>query len=303
MKSFRLVVMVLVIYALRQPIARSIAVSASSTTSSTVVPENSSTTSTILPIVDAEVVDDNTNSIVNDPQPLQMHQNPNDADDAFQLLKSFVYPVKFSDTAQHQSMHVHPHARNITLDVLHMLWPSLAMRQDNFAADDDQQVWRRSDMQPQQSQRRHYYAYGNEYPQQSTSDGHHQQYPLQNSHALQQPHTFQGGSQSFGGGGMTHLIDPLFVMATLAFVAFLINSILGLVDRLNLLPAVIRGRQRHGKYSGAYGGADDYVMWPQRRQQAADGADGGEAMLGELEQRIRTAFDEYERCYVRADCQ
>lgn len=49
------------------------------------------------------------------------------------------------------------------------------------------------------------------------------------------PHHF------YPNNGMTHLADPLFLMATLAFVTFLINSVLGLVDRINV-PPVVRAR-------------------------------------------------------------
>lgn len=234
--------------------------------------------------------------------------------DAFQLFKHLVYPAKFTDVSVQPFSHTHPFARNITLDALQLLWPSLAAsglrRMNRFAnaswtplstmAGGDTMV-RRSDephRMPSSAgdamQDRHLYYSDGEYP------SHHQHH-----HAAERPHTFYPGGGGYGGGGghgMTHFIDPLFVMATLAFVAFLINSILGLVDRLNLIPtAVIRARHRHGKYStGGGGDGDEFVVWPERRTQPNGPV--GDEMLEELEQRIRTAFDEYERCYVKANC-
>lgn len=241
--------------------------------------------------------------------------------DAFQLFKHLVYPAKFTGASVQHLGHIHPFARNITLDALQLLWPSLAAsglrRMNRYSnaswtpssamAGGDALV-RRSDephRMPSSAgdalQDRHfYYSVDGGYPS-------HQQ----NHHAVDRPHTFYpggGGYAGGGGNGMTHLIDPLFVMATLAFVAFLINSILGLVDRLNLIPtAVIRARHRHGKYStggggGSDGDGDEFVVWPERRTNGAGSGAVGDEMLDELEQRIRTAFDEYEQCYAKANC-
>lgn len=233
--------------------------------------------------------------------------------DAFELFKHLVYPTKFAETAVQHHSQIHPFARNITLDALQMLWPGLrhmnryvnASWTPSTAIAGSDGLLRRSDEPNRMSsatdamQDRHlYYSLdGNNYPQHQPN-------------ALERPHTFYPGGGGYAGGGsgnaMTHLIDPLFVMATLAFVAFLINSILGLVDRLNLIPsAVIRARHRHGRYSAGNGGAggDEFVVWPERRTQQNGNSGGvGDEMLEELEQRIRTAFDEYERCYVGANC-
>lgn len=84
-------------------------------------------------------------------------------------------------------------------------------------------------------------------------------------------------------GGMLHLVDPLFLMATLAFVAFLINSILGLVDRLNLPPVV---RARHGSSDGN-GNFLLRIADPRRKMDNVE-------LLDEIETALKIAFDAFE---------
>lgn len=218
------------------------------------------------------------------------HQHRNDYN-AFQMFKHLVYPLKFAET---QSMQRPAFAwRNITQDALQLLQRphnrnSLTTNASSSSV--EKPYWERSDYPASVStaaeatlQDRNYY----------------QSAPAV---AYQQPHTFQyagGGGNGFGSNavaGMSNLMDPLFVMATLAFVTFLINSILGLVDRLNLLPPVNRARQRHGKYAA---GNREWILWPNHR-----GIEdvGREDLLEDLESRIRMAFEEYELCYVADNC-
>jgi hypothetical protein len=51
----------------------------------------------------------------------------------------------------------------------------------------------------------------------------------------------------------TNFLDPLFLIATLSFIAFLINNILGLIDRIRL-PHVVRAR------NGYFEGDDDDML-------------------------------------------
>lgn len=87
------------------------------------------------------------------------------------------------------------------------------------------------------------------------------------------PHHFYPNPAATGYGMSQNLMDPLFLMATLAFVTFLINSILGLVGRLNL-PAVVRARNRW----------HDEVVMAERRD-----------AMDEIETALHIAFDEFEK--------
>lgn len=92
------------------------------------------------------------------------------------------------------------------------------------------------------------------------------------------PHHFYPNPAATGYGMSQNLMDPLFLMATLAFVTFLINSILGLVERLNL-PAVVRARNRWH---------DEVVMTERRDAMDAE-------LLDEIETALHIAFDEFEK--------
>lgn len=92
------------------------------------------------------------------------------------------------------------------------------------------------------------------------------------------PHNFYPNPAATGYGMSQNLMDPLFLMATLAFVMFLINSILGLVGRLNL-PAVVRARNRwHSEMAVA------------ERRDTMDAE-----LLDEIEMALQKAFDEFEK--------
>lgn len=133
-------------------------------------------------------------------------------------------------------------------------------------------------------------------------------YPLQTYRqyptATLMPYNFGGGSMEYGGpfGGNNRLInmaDPLFLMATLAFVAFLINSILGLVDRLGGTP-VVRARQwKHRNYqnnslnyynnNSNNGGG----MIENRRQRNLDGIAGD--FWNDIEVSLKLAIERFEK--------
>lgn len=80
---------------------------------------------------------------------------------------------------------------------------------------------------------------------------------------------------------MGHLVDPLFLMATLAFVAFLINSVLGLVDRLNL-PTVVRARTSRLDFLDQTNHTNPITI--QNNQ-----------LLNEIEMLLKIAFDNFEK--------
>lgn len=92
------------------------------------------------------------------------------------------------------------------------------------------------------------------------------------------PHHFYPNPVATGYGMSQNLMDPLFLMATLAFVTFLINSILGLVGRLNL-PTVVRARNRWH---------DEMIMAERRDTMDAE-------LLNEIEMALQIAFDEFEK--------
>lgn len=126
---------------------------------------------------------------------------------SLQAFKYFVYPIKYSNSMFNNSVA----SRNITLDKINYQpvekASSIADKETLFRIiDDDQPDYR------QNIPNNYYNGYdGYVQPQQGF-----------------QPHFFNQGNS------MVHLVDPLFLMATLAFVVFLINSILGLVNKLNL---------------------------------------------------------------------
>lgn len=125
--------------------------------------------------------------------------------ETLQAFKYFVYPAKYSNSMSNNTIT----SRNITLDKINyqpvMKKTSIASNENLFRIIDDQPDYR-------QNNPNNYYNY----------DGYIQ--PQQGF----QPHLLNQGNS------MVHLVDPLFLMATLAFVMFLINSILGLVNKLNL---------------------------------------------------------------------
>lgn len=92
------------------------------------------------------------------------------------------------------------------------------------------------------------------------------------------PYHLYANHAATGYGMSQNLMDPLFLMATLAFVMFLINSILGLVGRLNL-PAIVRARNRWHT---------EMVM--AERRDAVDAEH-----LDEIEMALQIAFDEFEK--------
>lgn len=255
----------------------------------------------MLPHHDQRINDDDEDTIMDD-DGFDSHQHQRNDYNAFQLFKNLVYPLRFPEP-QSSPPHKSPHPaalarRNITFDALSAAlqqpsepyWPRRSDRPASSSGSTAETIQDRNYFQP--------YGGGGPY------------YPSALAH---QPHTFQYGGGMFGhgiGNSMSNLMDPLFVMATLAFVTFLINSILGLVDRLNLLPSSVhRARQRHGKYAPKMGAGEngEWIVWPDHRGGvgSADGDpdDGGrEDLLEELETRIRTAFEEYERCYVSDSC-
>lgn len=81
---------------------------------------------------------------------------------------------------------------------------------------------------------------------------------------------------------MGHLIDPLFLMATLAFVVFLINSILGLVNRLGSPAPIVRERSLE--------------MPLYEKPTTSDTIHN--KLLDELEIVLTHAFDEFDRNFI-----
>lgn len=213
---------------------------------------------------------------------------------AFQRFKYLVYPNKFAVTSNNQhdsaSMVAAEFARNITIDEIQV--PTTSGHHDRPAVNN--MFLRRADHTPQSLESRHHYA---SMPADYQHEHHHLMHPSSTGPAVLMygitgPH--QANSfPSHMHNGMAHMADPLFVMATLAFVAFLINSILGLVDRLNLLPLVRTTTKRRGKLEPV--ATDHRVLWPERRD-GEQSEEGVEALLRQLETTIRAAFEHYERC-------
>lgn len=218
---------------------------------------------------------------------------------AFQRFKYLVYPNKFAETTtlknQGSSLVGSAFARNITIDEIQL--PTTSKSNDELV-NGHNMFRRRSDHEqslmeahPSLSlESRHYPI-----PDYNQHEHHHLVHPnsgpavlLYGFSAANQPNSFPSSMQ-----GMTHMADPLFVMATLAFVAFLINSIMGLVDRLNLLPLVPTSTKRRGKVEPVV--THNRIIWPERRHDDQS-EEGVEALLRELEITIRAAFDRYEKC-------
>lgn len=105
-------------------------------------------------------------------------------------------------------------------------------------------------------------------------------------HHHQQPHSSYGGGpysiatngqHGFGVGGL-HFLDPLFLVTTLVFVAILVNTILGLIDRVRLpLPTVLHARNDIN--------GDEK---PNIRSFTND------KMLDDIEEMLKTALDRFE---------
>lgn len=222
----------------------------------------------------------------------------NDVSDfqAFQRFKYLVYPTKFSETKNNHygspSSIGSAFARNITIDEIQLPTSksnSELMNRNNMflrRSDHDQTLMdgqsslvRRHYPIPEYQHEHHHLVHANTGPA----------VLMYGFGAANQPNSFQNTAHH----GMANMADPLFVMATLAFVAFLINSILGLVDRLNLLPMVRTTTKRRGKVDPEV--THNRVVWPERRD-GEHSEEGVEALLRELETTIRAAFDHYEKC-------
>lgn len=165
-------------------------------------------------------------------------------DTAFEHFQSFVYPPEFVDSFQSQpqlyggrgAVRNHVLTRNITLlAIQHVLLPTTKIPNHVVISDLAANVLHSENDSRHEFQRQLIHE-----NQDNTND--HQLH-----HINGQPNTFYGNSDSHA---ISHVINPLFFMATLTFVVFLVNSILSLVDRINLTPAaVIRlRRRRHGQY-------------------------------------------------------
>lgn len=143
---------------------------------------------------------------------------PVDEDKTLEALKYFVYPTKYSNIPMFNNSST---SRNITIDKINYQpieqtsVASVTSAESLYRIIDDPADYR-------QNAPNSYYNY----------DGYNQ--PQQGF----QPHLLNQGSS------MVHLVDPLFVMATLAFVVFLINSILGLVSKLPNLPIIGSNRNQ-----------------------------------------------------------
>lgn len=178
-----------------------------------------------------------------------------DEDDlrAFELFKYFVYPSRY-EHEHNQQLHINrtTMSPNITID-----WIRSGLSQQHLEhqprIDDDFETRVSPQRRQYQQNDPHYF------------------YPPSSSVGFANPTTTTGHS-------MSHIMDPLFLMATLAFVAFLINSILGLVNRLNL-PAVVRGR-RH-----------NFVSFPASGEQRTVNED----LLDEIELVLNIAFEQFEK--------
>lgn len=225
---------------------------------------------------------------------------------AFQRFKYLVYPNKFFDTSnrdqQSTSMIGSAFARNITIDEIQL--PTTNINDDQLMSRNKNNMFsRRLDGQQQPLVESSSSMLSRHYPITDYQHEHHHLIHPNTAPAVlmyglgasNQPNHFPSNTQT-----TTNMADPLFVMATLAFVAFLINSILGLVDRLNLLPLVRTTTKRRGKVEPD--STNNQVIWPERRD-GDQSEEGVEALLRELESTIRAAFDHYEKCATEPnDC-
>lgn len=128
-----------------------------------------------------------------------------------QAFQHFVYPKKYPISMSNNTLP----SRNITLDKINYHQASTTANENLLRIADDPADYR------QNYPNSYYNSYDSYQPQQGF-----------------QPHLLNQGSP------MVHLVDPLFLMATLAFVVFLINSVLGLVNKLNL-PIIGGSRRDH----------------------------------------------------------
>ncbi|KAG4078068.1 hypothetical protein HA402_002119 [Bradysia odoriphaga] len=140
-----------------------------------------------------------------------------------QAFQHFVYPKKYSTSMSNNTLL----PRNITLDKINYHQASTSLNEKLLRIVDDRADYR-------QNYPNNYYNNFDSYqPQQGF-----------------QPHFLNQGNS------MMHLVDPLFLMATLAFVVFLINSILGLVNKLNL-PIIGGGVKRDHAFNDLNDGERD----------------------------------------------
>lgn len=108
------------------------------------------------------------------------------------------------------------------------------------------------------------------------------------------PYNFGAGMSGGGAGpGLINIADPLFLMATLAFVAFLINSILGLVDRLNPASPVVRARRQWTKSNAMTLGEETNGTVYVDRQRNFNGLAGD--FIHEMEASLKMAMERFER--------
>lgn len=141
-----------------------------------------------------------------------------------QIFKYFVYPTKYTNTMFNNTII----SRNITLDKINYqpLKNVSIKSKENLSRLIDEQLDYRQNIP------NNYYNY----------DG-----DVDYGRLYGQIQPQQGFQPNFlnQGNSMIHLVDPLFLMATLAFVVFLVNSILGLVNKLNLGNLPILGSSRN----------------------------------------------------------
>lgn len=208
---------------------------------------------------------------------------------AFQRFKYLVYPHKFADTTNTNknspSIVGSAFARNITIDEIQL--PTTQNNEQQMIS--EKTIFRRRSDYQQPLMEASSSLESRHYPLQD----YHHDHPHNGPAVLMYGFGVPNQPNSFPSNGMANMGDPLFVMATLAFVAFLVNSILGLVDRLNLLPLVRTTTKRRGKLEPVV--SYNRVIWPERRN-GDQSEEGVEAFLRELETTIRAAFEHYEKC-------
>ncbi len=170
---------------------------------------------------------------------------------SLQAFQYFVYPKKYSNSMFNKKLP----SRNITLDKI-----SYQPVDEDASTTDNPNLFRIIDDQVDYRQNvpNNYYNY----------DGYQQQQGFQ-------PHFLNQG----GGNSMIHLVDPLFLMATLAFVVFLVNSVLGLVNKLNL--PILGGSKRNQPFNEPFEDGERDRM--------------NEEILDEIENIIRRALYEFKK--------
>lgn len=164
-----------------------------------------------------------------------------------QAFQHFVYPKKYSIPMSNNTLL----PRNITLDKINYNRPSSSTAENRLRVVDD----------PSSDYRQNYpNSYYNTFDTYQSQQGF-------------QPHFLNQGNS------MMHLVDPLFLMATLAFVVFLINSILGLVNKLNL-PIIGGGSKRDHLFNELDDGERDRM---------------NDEILDEIENVIKNALFEFKK--------